>query len=152
MSEEKIAQHLVGTSPSLVKCIMEIIESHHPDDWKELGLYVYADAETKSIYLEDFLLSEKKEAEAPCGTIYPCEFADREYGAENILVYFYTCITAIKSRLDYEDMRKEEDAKKERRDNDNELESSRRSRSKNTDDAERPLSDPRPRPSDSAGA
>ena len=143
MPEEKVVQNIVGTNPYLVRCIMKIIESHHPDDWKELGLYVYADAETKSLYLEDFILSEKQEAEAPCGTIYPCEFADKEYGAENVLVYFYNCITAIENRLKYEEMRKEEDAKKERRDNDNKLGSSRRSRSENTDDAERPLSDTR---------
>lgn len=153
MPEEKKVQNLIGINPFLVKCIMKIIESHHPDDWKDLGLYVYVDAETKDIYLDDFLLSEKKEAKDPCGIVYPCGSTDNEYDAENILVYFYTCITAIENRLKYEEMRKEEeDAREARRCDDNKVGGAERGRSENPDNAEHPLPDSRPRSSDSAGA
>lgn len=147
MPDDEVKQHLVGTNPYIVSCIMEIINSHKPEDWKELGLYVYADTESKDIYLDDFLLSEKDETEERhCSVIYPCHFVkDNEYAAENMLVYFYTCITALENKLKYEVMRREEeDAKKARRDNNNKMGGTRRGRSKNPDDAERSLSDSQP--------
>lgn len=126
---------------------MEIINSHPSEEWEELGLYVYVDKKNKDIYLDDFLLSEKEDTDdAVCGTIYPCGFVkDNEYAAENMLVYFYTCIMSIENKLRYEEMRKEEeDAKKARCRDDNKMGSSRRGRSENPDDAKRPLPDSRP--------
>ena len=137
--------HLVTTDASIIDCLVHLIDEHEPEEWKDLCLDVFVDGH--DIYLKDFLLGERHDGKAANGTIYSIGRTDcLRNPRENILVYFYSCISSIMDKVMYEDFRKEEDAKKERCDNDNEMGSTRRSRGEDTDDAERTVSDSRTRP------
>ena len=136
-------QHFISTEPVVIDCLMDIIESHDELNWDRLGLDVLV--EDKDVYLNDFLEGEEHNGEDDTGVINPIgRVSEEKHPKENLLIYFYVCIMAIKNRADYERMRKEEDDKKAGCDNDNKMGSTRRSRGENSDNAERPLSDAQP--------
>lgn len=144
--EDEITQTFVSTEEAVVDCLLEIIDSYEEWDWENIGLDVYIE-DDKNISLVDFKKGERhnldRGANATINPMYGLsEMGDNK--REHLLIYFYLCVTTIRNRFEYERMRKEEDAKKAGRDNDNEVGSSGRGRSKNLDDAERPLPDSQP--------
>lgn len=138
----KETQNIVTTQIFLIDCLLEIIDHYDEQDWGNLGLNVVIDNENEDVYLTDFLLGEEHSEEGVSGVINPMgRVDDLKNPRESLMVYFYVCVTAMENKAKYERMRKEEDDKKARRDNDNKMGSSRRSRGENIDDAKRPLPD-----------
>ncbi len=134
--------HLVTTDASIIDCLVDLIDEHRPEEWKDLCLDVFVDGH--DIYLKDFMAGESHNGKEANGTIYSIgRTDDLENPRENILIYFYSCISSIMNRVMYEDFRKEENDKKSGRDNDNKMGSAERGGGKDSDDAERPLSDAR---------
>lgn len=147
MTKNKEEHHnFITTQTYLIDCLLEIIDHHDERDWGDLGLDVMIDEEDESVYLNDYLPGDERPPEEQItGTINPMgRISDMMNPRENLLVYFYVCITAMESKAKYERMRKEEDDKKARRDNNNEVGSSRRGRGEDLDNAKRTLPDSQP--------
>lgn len=147
MTKNKEEHHnFVTTQTYLIDCLLEIIDHHDERDWGDLGLDVMIDEEDESVYLNDYLPGDERPPEEQItGTINPMGRIDNiRNPRENLLVYFYVCVMAMENKAKYDRMRKEEDDKKARCDNDNEVGSSRRGRGENLDDAKRPLPDSQP--------